>query len=417
MTLLTVIISSSLIGCGQAFAFTLTKSGATQQQRQQLGAFPLTGIATGPASHECASGLLQNSTTKKSRKMGSFVLLLTAAKPALASANIISSAKDLLVSQTATTTSTFLLTRILFLRMLAIVYMAAFSVAKFQNKGLIGDNGILPARNVLDIAEHRAKNKARRRKEWVEERKAYTSPTTIVERYKNNFLDSKAMDLFREKFWYRTDGMERPLPTLLWLANDRNKLNPWLDGLANIGLFLSTIMLATGSANALLILGLYVIQRSFMSVGSVFYGYGWEPQLAELTFHTLFLVPLLSMDPFFGPVPKLVIWASRFYLFKIMIGAGLIKVKSSDIKWKPGKMPANMSAMDYFYETQPVPNPFSRFFHNKPKLWHRFEVWSNHFVELVSPFLLLIPWRSATVAGGLIQIMFQMILISSGNLR
>src|SRR5210317_1483129 len=91
-----------------------------------------------------------------------------------------------------------------------------------------------------------------------------------------------------------------------------------------------------------------------MSVGGVFYGYGWEPQLAELTFHAMFLVPLLSMNPFFGskggiyPVPSLIIWAIRFYLFKIMLGAGLIKVKSSDAKWKPG----NLSAMKYFYETQ-----------------------------------------------------------------
>ena len=48
------------------------------------------------------------------------------------------------------------------------------------------------------------------------------------------------------------------------------------------------------------------------------------------------------------PVPTLVVLAIRFYLFKIMLGAGLIKLKSSDAKWKPG----NMSAMDYFYETQ-----------------------------------------------------------------
>ena len=137
-------------------------------------------------------------------------------------------------------------------------------------------------------------------------------------------------------------------------------MNPWLDGLANVGLFLSTIMLATGSANVVLLLGLYAIQRSLMSVGGAWYGYGWEPQLAELTFHAIFLVPLLSMNPFFGwggaaaagpgafPVPIPIIWAIRWYLFKIMLGAGLIKVKSSDPKWKPG----NMSAMDYFYETQ-----------------------------------------------------------------
>lgn len=148
--------------------------------------------------------------------------------------------------------------------------------------------------------------------------------------------------------------MDRPLLTLLWLADNRSKLNPWLDNLANIGLFLSTIMLATGSANAVLILGLWIIQRSLMAVGGVWYGYGWEPQLAELTFHAFFLVPLLSMNPFFGmnelngpfAVPKIVIWAVRFYLFKIMMGAGLIKIKSSDRKWK------DMTAMYYFYETQ-----------------------------------------------------------------
>jgi len=168
----------------------------------------------------------------------------------------------------------------------------------------------------------------------------------------------------------------------------------------------------------LLIFALWLIQRSFMSVGGVFYGYGWEPQLAELSFHAMFLVPLLSMDPFFGSksgvfaVPTLVLWAIRFYLFKIMLGAGLIKIKSSDKKWKPG----DMSTMYYFYETQPVPNPFSRQFHFMPKAWHKFEVWSNHFVELVAPFLLLLPFRKWRISGAIIQIMFQLTLVTSGNL-
>lgn len=292
--------------------------------------------------------------------------LFLACKPASAAPNI-SSATNLLSSAATTTTptSSYNLTRILFLRMLAIVYTAAFSVAKFQNRGLIGDRGITPARNILNAAEQRGEAKSTRRKEWLEDRKKYTSSNDFIDKCKNKVLDSTPANIFRDKFWNRTDRMDRPIISLLWLARDRNNLNPWLDGLANVGLFLSTIMLATGSANALLILGLWLIQRSFMSVGGQFYGYGWEPQLAELTFHALFLVPLLSMNPFFGsggggaaagagsimgafPVSTLAIWAIRFYLFKIMVGAGLIKMKSSDPKWKPG----DMSAMDYFYETQ-----------------------------------------------------------------
>jgi len=348
---------------------------------------------------------------------------LLAIKPASAESSIISSATELLNNLT-TPKSSYHLTRILFLRFLAIVYTAAFSIAKFQNKGLIGDRGITPARNILNAAELRGEAKSARRKEWLEERKTYSGPNNLLAKYRNKILDSVPANMFRDKFWYRSDRMNRPLPTLLWLARDRNNLNPWLDGLANVGLFLSTFMLATGSANVLLMLGLWLIQRSFMSVGGPFYGYGWEPQLAELTFHAIFLVPMLSMNPFFGshvsagntmgafPVPILVICAIRWYLFKVMMGAGLIKVKSSDQKWKPG----NMSAMDYFYETQPIPNPFTRYFHFMPKAWHRFEVWSNHFAELVAPFLLLMPLRSLSLAGGLIQIMFQLILISSGNL-
>ena len=98
-----------------------------------------------------------------------------------------------------------------------------------------------------------------------------------------------------------------------------------------------------------------------------------------------------------------------------MIGAGLIKLRSGDKKWKMN----NLSAMNYFYETQPVPNPLTKHFHMAPKAWHKFEVLSNHFVELVAPWLLIMPWlgRKWTICGGVIQLIFQSILISSGNLR
>ena len=326
------------------------------------------------------------------------VTLLMAIKPAEAA-----------TAAAAATTPSYHLTRILFLRMLATVYIAAFSVARFQNKGLIGDRGIVPARNVLNDSEKRQQLRSARRKEWAEERKKYSQKGSWL---MNKVTDSFLADLFRDKFWFRTDRGDRPLPCLLWLAKDRSNLNPLFDNLANAGLLLSTIMLATGSANALLIFALWLIQRSFMSVGGVFYGYGWEPQLAELTFHAMFLVPLMSMDPFWGSKSCLVIWAVRFYLFKIMLGAGLIKLKSSDDKWNLG----NMTTMYYFYETQPVPNPLSRYFHWAPKLWHRCEVWINHFVELVAPFLLILPFRRWRLTGGLIQIIFQLTLITSGNL-
>jgi hypothetical protein len=302
-------------------------------------------------------------------------LLLLASSPGSAAAKSIAGVVSVSVAASSAPSSspTYHLARILFLRLLALVYISAFSVAKFQNRGLIGDAGISPARDVLDRSEGRGAARSALRREWLggqegerrrRRRRGVVGP--LLARCWYGLLECAPISAFRDRFWYRTDSVDRPLISLLWLARDRSNLNPWLDGLANAGLALSATMLAAGCANVPIIFGMWLVQRSLMSVGGTFYGYGWEPQLAELTFHAMFLVPMSRMDPFLGPgssgavvgagvgtmgaypVPTLVVLAIRFYLFKIMLGAGLIKLKSSDAKWKPG----NMSAMDYFYETQ-----------------------------------------------------------------
>ena len=48
---------------------------------------------------------------------------------------------------------------------------------------------------------------------------------------------------------------------------------------------LSAIMLATGSANAFLMFALYIIQRTLMSVGGVFYG--WVERVCSSLFTLL----------------------------------------------------------------------------------------------------------------------------------
>lgn len=306
------------------------------------------------------------------------------------------------------------LVRIVFLRALAFVYGVAFMVAFRQNKALIGDNGITPARRVLDNAQARGQAKRRSREEWIEKycRKKTKNPIRALGNRINRFEWYKNL---REVLWDRSDRLDRPVTTLLWLAPNRDKLNPWLDRIALSGFALASIVAILGAANVPLLLALWCCQRSLMAVGGPWYGYGWEPQLAELGFHALFLVPLLSLDPLAATkVPGVVVWAMRWYLFRIMMGAGLIKLKpSADPKWK------DLTAMDNFYETQPVPNPLTRYFHWMPPTWHKFEVLSNHFVEVVAPWLLILPGlpRSWRRTGGMIQLVFQSVLISSGNLR
>ena len=325
----------------------------------------------------------------------------------------------------------FFLTRVVFLRALSFVYGIAFLIARNQAKALIGDNGIAPARRILDAAEARGRKTATRRQAWLDStlsEKPLVSSSSREElspwfRFKNSLV-VKSLILkinrnarfqhWRERLWDRQDGMGHPVTTLLWLAKDRSNLNRWLDGICNWGLGLSLVVLVTGAANVPLLMGLWICQRSLMAVGGPFWGFGWEPQLAELGFHALFLVPFMSLDPICltSPPSKLVLFLIRWHLFRIMMGAGLIKIRSDDIKWKW----PHFSAMNYFYETQPVPNPLTRYLHWMPKWWHKSEVLVNHIVELVAPWMLLAPTASWRRTGGLIQMIFQAVLISSGNL-
>ena len=72
--------------------------------------------------------------------------------------------------------------------------------------------------------------------------------------------------------------------------------------------------------------------------------------------------------------------------------------------------------MQYHYETQPIPNPLSYYLHQTPKGLHQFEVLVNHFIELFVPLFCLVPWRPLRHLAGSLQILFQILLIISGNL-
>jgi len=103
-----------------------------------------------------------------------------------------------------------------------------------------------------------------------------------------------------------------------------------------------------------------------------------------------------------------VIWLFRWLGFRIMIGAGLIKLRG-DVCWR------DLTCLTYHYLTQPIPNPFSRTLHSMPLWFHQFGVLWNHFIELVVPWFAFGP-RIARHIAGLLLISFQFVLILSGNL-
>ena len=148
---------------------------------------------------------------------------------------------------------------------------------------------------------------------------------------------------------------------------------------------------------------------SIIHVGQIWYGYGWETQLLETGFLSIFLCPLLDGRPFpkCRP-PLLVIWLFRWLGFRIMIGAGLIKLRG-DPCWR------DLTCLYYHYETQPIPSPISRYLHFAPHWFHKFGTAWNHFIELIVPWFSFGPRHARHVAGVLL-VSFQIILIISGNL-
>src|ERR1700730_2140808 len=148
--------------------------------------------------------------------------------------------------------------------------------------------------------------------------------------------------------------------------------------------------------------GLWVLYLSFVNVGQTFYGFGWETLLLEAGFLTIFAGGS-------AVAPSAVsIWLWRWLLFRLLFGAGLIKMRG-DPCWR------DLTCLDYYFETQPMPNPLSWYFHWLPASIHHAGVVVHHVAERVVPFGYFAPQPIAAIAG-LVTIVFQGTLIVSGNL-
>ena len=257
------------------------------------------------------------------------------------------------------TVPTYWLTRFAILRLLGLVYFIAFWTLVHQGLPLLGTHGLLPVADYLD-------------------RVAELAGST-------------------------TAGVLRA-PSLFWLSCS----DGFMLAVAWVGAALSLVVLL-GYANGLILFALWCLYISFVHVGQTWYSFGWEFQLLETGFLAVFLCPPIDARPFpKNPPPVLIIWLYRWLIFRIMLGASLIKLRG-DPCW------SDLTCLLYHYETQPVPNPLSRVLHFMPVWFHKLGVLFNYLAELVAPFFAFWP-RTARLLAGLTFVSLQQILIASGNL-
>ncbi|MGI8950400.1 MAG: lipase maturation factor family protein [Chitinophagaceae bacterium] len=262
------------------------------------------------------------------------------------------------LSRMPVTPPSYWLTRFVILRLLGVIYAVAFLVAINQIVPLIGSDGLLP-----------------------------------VGLYLRQISDAIGP----------TDGFVR-IPSIFWFGHSDAALltTAW------IGFVLSCIVVA-GYANAPLLTILWFLYMSFVHIGQEWYGYGWEIQLTETGFLSIFLCPLFDMRPFPKRAPSVqIIVLFRWLVFRIMLGAGLIKIRW-DVNWLNG------TALYYHFETQPIPGPLSRWFHFLPRIVLKIGVWFNFLAELAAPWFVFWP-RLARHIAGVVIVLFQLNIILSGNL-
>ena len=250
------------------------------------------------------------------------------------------------------------LTTAIFLRVLGLIFACAFVSLWVQVIGLVGHDGILPAAD---------------------------------------YLHAVAAQVGAIRFW--------GIPTVLWLGSSDGALHT----VCAIGTAAS-LALALGLAPLLSLIVAWVCYLSLCSVCRDFLWFQWDSLLLETGFLAFFVAPWVwrsrgRADP--AP-PRAALWLLRWLLFRLMISSAACKLGSGDPTWR------NLTALDYHYWSQPLPNWISWYANLAPHAFQKFSVLVMFACEGLAPFLIVAP-RRVRFAGAAAMAGLQVMIFVTGN--
>ena len=187
-------------------------------------------------------------------------------------------------------------------------------------------------------------------------------------------------------------GVSFRVPTIFWL----NSSDIFLKLVCAAGA-IAAIAVVLGVARRSALAVAFVLYLSLVSVGQAFLSFQWDYLLLEAGFLAVFLCPVL---------PR--VWLVRWLLFRLMFLSGTAKLLSHDPAWR------NLTALEFHYQTQPLPTLLGWYFHQLPAGFQKASVVFMFFVELVVPFLIFAPRRIRFFAGALI-VTLQTLVFLTGN--
>ena len=255
----------------------------------------------------------------------------------------------------------FALSRDLFLRLLGLVYLVAFASLAPQILGLIGADGLLPAAGYLD----------------------------------------RAHELWGAAAYYR-------LPTLLWLGSS----DSFLVGVCWVGMALSVAAMA-GIVPRAVFPALWICYLALVVAGQDFLAFQWDVLLLETGLLAAVYSPAGLRVPLgAGHEPRAAgRWLVWGLAFKLTFLSGVTKLLSGDATWR------NLTALAYHYETQPIPTWLGWYAHNAPEWLGTLSIGVMFFIELVVPFVILVParFRRLRIAGCGLLCLLQVLIAATGN--
>lgn len=254
--------------------------------------------------------------------------------------------------------STCFKSRALFLRSVGGIYLIAFLSLWTQVDGLIGDQGISPVADYLSAARDQLGGSA---------------------------------------FFF--------LPTLCWLDSS----NAFLHFLCGAGALISVALMA-GFAPVISLILLFVFYLSLTIAGQTFLSFQWDILLLEAGFLAIFFAPWRwrLKDARDAPISPIGLFLLKLLLFKLMLMSGVVKLTSGDDSWW------DLTALNYHYETQPLPTVLGWWAHQGPEWTRKFSTFFVLFVECVAPFLIWAPRRLRHAACALL-IFLQVMIALTGN--
>ncbi|XP_043198942.1 lipase maturation factor 2-like [Amphibalanus amphitrite] len=257
-------------------------------------------------------------------------------------------------------TATFL-TRSLFLKWLAAIYLVAFLSLYMQIPGLFGANGVLPAQSQL-----------------------LSHPSVA-------------------SAWAR--------PTLLWLRGYVGlDTSHAMEAASLLGVVLSLLAVVTEWGRVKVVLGaLLVLYGSLVQVGQAFLYYQWDSLLLETGLLAVVLAPWLPSGGRQRPSDSVGLWLVRWLLFRQVFSTGAMKLLSKCPSWW------SLTALDVHFQSQCMPTPLAAVAHALPPIVLRLATVFSLAAELGGPFLFFSPVRRLRLAGFYLQVFLQLMVFATGS--